>query len=67
MNKVELCLNLVSALDWIDGVVIGVDNLQQLNENIRIMSEKNTIDLDNIFKSRPIVSEKSLNPANWEH
>ena len=67
MSRTELCLNFVTALDWIDGVVIGVDSLQQLNDNLRIMSDiSNTIDVNDIFKSRPLISEVSLNPANWK-
>lgn len=67
MSITELCLNFVTALDWIDGVVIGVDNIQQLNDNLRIMSDiRKTMDVHDIFKSPPLISEVSLNPANWK-
>lgn len=66
MSKAELCLKFVSSLDWVDGVVIGVENLNQLNENLKVMSDsRNFINESILLDSRPLIEEKALNPANW--
>jgi len=64
-NIAELCLKFVAATDWIDGVVVGVETLEQLHENIKIMSDSNMIDTEDLLLSRPTVQERTLNPACW--
>lgn len=63
----ELCLKFVAANDWIDGVVIGVETLEQLHDNIRIMSKLDfsESDVHSILLNRPIIREESLDPACW--
>ncbi|MFU0883142.1 aldo/keto reductase [Kluyvera cryocrescens] len=63
----DLCIGYVNSKKWIDAVVIGVDNMHQLVENTRSISMP-PIDekiLSIIEKTKPVVSEKSLNPAAW--
>lgn len=66
-SVVALCLGYVKSMDWIDGVVVGMENIGQLLENIKIFS---SVDLSiaqvrDIEASRPFVGEKTLNPATW--
>lgn len=63
----DLCLAYVRSQDWIDGVVVGCDNLAQLKQNIALfraplLSEETCAEL---VKSRPYLREESLNPAYW--
>lgn len=63
----DFCLNFVNSTDWVDGVVVGVESSVQLAENIRALSDINLsyIQLENIVKNRPILDERTLNPAYW--
>ncbi len=62
-----LCLGWVQALDWVDGVVVGMDNLGQLGENLRIFSNPTLSNeaLNTIRTTRPKFSEETLNPSMW--
>lgn len=63
----NFCLSAVKSFDWIDGVVVGMESLEQLEDNIRIFSgpdiSKKTMDA--IVGSRPTLGENTLNPACW--
>lgn len=66
-NKIELCLSYVKSIDWIDGLLMGVDNVSQLKQNIKLFNirklKKNEFDLvRNTFKNVP---ENLLNPSMW--
>lgn len=67
-NVCRLCLMYSVSQRWIDGVVVGVESQQQLEENLRLScGVKFTEDqLRSIEHSRPIVSENTLNPARWQ-
>ena len=63
----DLCVGYVNSQDWIDSVVLGVDNKTNLYLNLKSISEpflSNDI-LNDLSGSRPIVSEDSLDPSNW--
>jgi aryl-alcohol dehydrogenase-like predicted oxidoreductase len=66
-NRLELCFSYVKSIDWINGLLIGVDNLEQLKENLKL-SKVRKLNLDelqiikNTFKNCP---NKLLNPVNW--
>ena len=64
---VELCLRYVLSQSWIDGVVVGVDNHEQLVQNILKAGKEvwPEIILEKIVEGAPKVSEVTLNPANW--
>lgn len=64
---VELCLKYVKSQGWVDGVVVGMESEAQLDENLKIFSSKNLSldELVEINRDRPILSAKTLNPANW--
>lgn len=65
----DLLLNYVAGHDWIDGVVIGVDDSIQLLENIEIFQNKvlSPYELEYIDMNKPKVSKKTLNPALWKN
>lgn len=62
----ELCLKYVLSINGIDSVVVGINSVEQIEENIKVFGskplEKEIIEaVDKI----PIPSENILNPYNW--
>ena len=58
----------VNSQDWIDSVVIGVDNEKNLLSNLQsismpLMSNEVMTDLS---ASRPRINVSTLDPANWK-
>ena len=66
-SVVDLCFSFVKSQDWIDGIIIGVDNVKQLKNNIMLFNFKNlkSYQLNLINSSRPRVNSELLNPALW--
>ncbi len=64
----DMCLNFVKSQQWIDGIIIGVNNIAQLNENIMLFKNKrfSKLEIKNIELSSPKVLEKTLNPFYWK-
>lgn len=64
----ELCLNYVKSIDWVDGVVVGMENHEQLAENMRIFTGPDlTLEqIQRTLANRPYLEELSLNPACWK-
>ena len=60
MGLSELALNFNSQNEYIDGVLIGVDNVEQLRANVRALSDK-PVSLDILVKEQEL-----LNPVNWK-
>lgn len=67
-SATELCLHYVRSLPWVDGVVVGVENIMQLKENIRIFSQPilSSPQIESIILDRPTLSDTTLNPALWK-
>ncbi len=67
-SVVELCLRFANSIEWIDGVVIGMESLSQLAENVKILckSALTEQELSCILASRPKLEENTLNPALWK-
>lgn len=67
-NVASFCLKFAMSMDWIDGVVVGMESMSQLTENIRIFcsSDLATQDMDSVISSRPRLEEHSLNPSFWK-
>jgi aryl-alcohol dehydrogenase-like predicted oxidoreductase len=65
----ELCIIYVRSLNWVDGIVIGMETVAQLDENLKLFSKtifsSDTLKL--IYRNRPILSENTLNPSNWSN
>lgn len=64
----ELCLKYVASMDWIDGIVVGVNSLDQLLQNIEALKGEpfGPVVYDQINSSRPKVEQSTLNPALWK-
>jgi hypothetical protein len=54
-------------MQWIDGVVIGMENMTQLTENIDYFDSQPLIQsqIDGIKSTQPRLGESTLNPASW--
>lgn len=63
----DFCLRYVKSFNWIDGVVVGVETIEQLNENINIFKGLNFSreKIEELLSSRPKLSESTLNPVRW--
>lgn len=68
-NAAELCISFVNSLSWLDGIVIGIETLDQMNQNIKTLLQEPlpSVDIDYIYETRPILSEDTLNPALWKN
>lgn len=67
INRQDLCLAYVRAMPWIDSVVVGMESLQQLNENLALFRNP-PLTTDEVHLVEQILSgapEKLLNPAQW--
>jgi aryl-alcohol dehydrogenase-like predicted oxidoreductase len=63
----DLCLAYVRAQTWIDGVVVGMENLQQLALNLALFKRPalSGAEIMRIDAALPHASERLLNPALW--
>lgn len=63
----DLCLSYVKALTWVDGIVVGMENMGQLIENINFFNLQplNESQVEKIQNLRPKLTEANLNPALW--
>ncbi|SDX67673.1 spore coat polysaccharide biosynthesis protein SpsF [Sulfitobacter pontiacus] len=63
-----LCINWVRGLSWVDGVVVGMDNPDQLQRNISIFSEPPlpTEALRRLPNNKPFLAPHTLDPAQWK-
>jgi aryl-alcohol dehydrogenase-like predicted oxidoreductase len=63
----DLCIAFVRAQDWINGVTIGMETMEQLNTNLACF-ERAPLGPDQITAVRaalPSASERLLDPAQW--
>ena len=63
----DLCLRYVRSKPWVDGVVIGMENQEQMAKNI-VNFNKPRINVDQlaaIESSRPSVIADALDPSLW--
>lgn len=63
----QFCISYARSLDWADGVVIGCDNLAQLNHNLKIFNQSLLSQeiIDMLHKARPHIKVNSLDPSQW--
>lgn len=63
----QLALTWAASLNWVDGIVLGIDDEQQLIDNMRILDcetfSKNV--MNEISSTRYMLCESSLNPVKW--
>jgi len=64
---VDLCISYIDALPWVDGIVVGMENLKQLDMNLLNFGNAGLSDqqIAAIQLERPLLEEKTLNPALW--
>lgn len=64
----DLCLSYVNSLPWVDGVTVGMESLEQLQENLNLFNRPTLTEsqVQEINKERPRLTETSLNPALWK-
>jgi len=69
ISVAALCMNYVNSMKWIDGVVIGVETLLQLQENLQLFLSEPLSEgqIQQIEVARPIINADSLNPSNWNY
>lgn len=63
----ELCLNFVVEQEFIDKVIIGVDTVNQLQQNIQSLQKKLSPAVMNEIFMLKISHRELLNPANWNN
>jgi spore coat polysaccharide biosynthesis protein SpsF len=63
----DLCLAYARGQDWIDGVVVGMETEDQLDENLRLFvrAPLSAQDCAAIRRRIPRLPERLLNPALW--
>lgn len=63
----DLCIGYMRALAWVDGIVLGMENMEQLVENIHLFNHPplSAAQLEAIQHTRPRLHEATLNPAFW--
>lgn len=68
LNVNDLCLSYVNSLPWIDGVVLGMETLDQLKDNVIYLNRPPLSEqqIDSIKAMRPKLSAETLNPALWK-
>ncbi|TLU81988.1 MAG: hypothetical protein FDX21_10580 [Chlorobium sp.] len=66
-NVTDLCISYVNSLPWVDGIVVGMENMAQLKENINHFTKKklSNVEVQAIQNTRPKLNNTTLNPAFW--
>lgn len=66
-NRQDLCLAYVRAQPWIDSVVVGMESLQQLDENLALFRNPplTTDEVRLVEQTLSGAPEELLNPAQW--
>ena len=66
-SVVDLCFSYVRSQSWIDGVVVGMETIEQLQQNLLLFDRPDLSDSEvlEINNSRPVLQEKVLNPSYW--
>ena len=61
----KLAFGYVSSKEYIDGLLFGVDNLKQLEENITVSEYKLDSEIIKLIDNIKVVDIQLLNPSNW--
>ncbi len=65
-SLLSLCLKFVLSNKFIDKIVIGVDNIENLKENLHAIKEEIKSDSYNLLKSMKIDNENIIIPYKWQ-
>ena len=63
--SVELCMSYVNSIPWIDYIVIGVDNEEQLANNVNIWNNMDNIDYIKIMNYIGDIDNNIIDPRKW--
>lgn len=68
LDLADLCYSFVNAMDWVDGVTLGVENLNQLIENIKKfgLGPLSGDYVEAIRNTRPKLHVETLDPSLWQ-
>jgi aryl-alcohol dehydrogenase-like predicted oxidoreductase len=63
----DLCIAFVRAQDWIDGIVIGIETLEQLERNLALFREPplRPEECELVHSTIPALPDALLDPAQW--
>ncbi len=67
ISIVDLCFSYLRALPWVDGIAVGMENTEQLSENLELFCQPSLEpeQISALLASRPLLTEQALNPACW--
>jgi spore coat polysaccharide biosynthesis protein SpsF len=67
-NRADLCVAFVKSLDWVDGLVVGVERTEQLLENVRQFggAELDATERQLVLDRLPRVPDALLDPSQWD-
>jgi aryl-alcohol dehydrogenase-like predicted oxidoreductase len=68
VNKIELAISYVKAMKWINGIVFGVDNINQLKTNIDLLNNVKSMNSDNVKIVQRLFCDmpsELLDPRKW--
>jgi aryl-alcohol dehydrogenase-like predicted oxidoreductase len=67
VSRADLCLAFVRAARWIQGFVMGVETMTQLNDLLRLFQQPVLTEAERVCVSNslPLLPETLLNPALW--
>ena len=65
LSIASLALNYALSKNYIDGVLIGVDNVQQLKSNMEVLEQTLPLDIVEEIDKIEVNNIKLLNPAEW--
>ena len=69
LSIAEIAVRYIKSIDGISSIVMGMDNVKQLDENVALLNmpclaPNLKYELDNIFKDIP---NEVLDPSQWEY
>jgi len=67
LKPIELAISYIKTIDWIDGIIIGADNLEQIKENYLIFQNSRILDNSEIkqFQVFNSIDPSIIDPRKW--
>lgn len=67
-NSLELAVRYVISTEWVDGIVVGFENIDQAREitGFLLKGDLPLQSLEEVEISRPLIAEDALDPSTWE-
>ena len=68
MSKIELCISYCKSLYWINGIIIGIDNEEQLIDNVKLFNTTRKLkdyELNMIKDTFSNIDSILLDPSKW--